>query len=173
MRRVLLLALLALVLAIPASAQKPPGARQDNRLQIQIVEAGLFRVTRMEEVQPGPGGVRNYTVKEEFEQATTTIPGRLGVHFGVRYRVIGRRPGATVPVTARLIYPAPGLRAPGAAEPERFSDVEMVVRVGDPGATYRGFGFDDEWEIVRGTWRFEFRIGDEVLATQDFTVDAR
>lgn len=173
MRRALLLALLALVLAIPASAQKPPERRQDGRLQIQIVEAGLFRVTRVEEAQPSPGGVRHFTVKEELEQVTATIPGRLGVHFGVRFRVTGRPAGATVPVTARLIYPAPGLRAPGTAEPATQSDIEMVVRVGDSGTTYRGFGFDDEWEIVRGTWRFEFRIGDDVLAVQEFMVDAR
>lgn len=173
MRRALLLALLALVLAIPASAQKPPARPQEGRLRVEIVEAGLFRTIRTGEVGQTPGGVRHFTVKEELERATTTVPGRIGVQFGVRFRVSGRPAGATVPVTARLIYPAPGLRAPGTAEHATQSDIEMVVRVGDPTPTYRGFGFDDEWEIVRGTWRFEFRIGDDVLAVQEFMVDAR
>lgn len=172
MCRALLLALSVLVLAIPAAAQKPPAPREDAPLQVQILEAGLFRVSRVEEAQPSPGGVRHYTVKEDLAQATTTIAARLGVHFGVRFRVTGRHAGATVPVTARLVYPPPGLRAPGSAEPERFSDVEMMLRVGDPTPIYRGFGFDDEWEILRGTWRFEFRVGEEVLATQEFRVEA-
>lgn len=189
MRRALLFAPLALFAARHAAAQKPPGqapapapapaparppaaAPGEGRLQVRILEAGIFRVTVMPEAQPGAGLGRSVRVKETLDRATTTVTARLGVHFGVRFQVTGSRRGATVPVVARLIYPEPGLRAPSAAEPERFSDAEMVVRVGDAAPSFRGFGFDDEWEIVRGTWRFEFRIGDEVFAAQEFRVEA-
>lgn len=167
MRRVLLLAVLALALAAPAAAQKPG----DGRLRIEVVQAGLFRVTNIEQ-RGHRNGIAQFTVKEELERATTVIPGRIGANFGVRFRVAGRHAGATVPVTVTLIFPEPGLRAPGAAEPVRRSEVELTVRVGDRNLSYRGFGFDEPWEIVPGRWRFEFRIGDELLAVQDFTVQA-
>jgi len=167
MRRIVLFALLALCLALPASAQKPGAAR----LGIEIVQAGLFRVVDAQE-RGRRGGIAQATVKEEFIRAATEIPGQLGVNFGVRFRVTGHHEGAAVPVTATVVFPAPGLRPPGEPAPVLRSEMELTVRVGDRAPFYRGFGFDEEWEIVPGTWRFEFRIGDELLATHDFIVKA-
>ena len=167
MRRLMVFAALALLLAVPASAQKP--GPQDGRLRVEIVEAGLFRVRRVEE-RERRNGIGQFTVEAELERATTTIPGRIGVNFGVRFRVTGQPAGATVPVTVLTLFPPPGLPVPGRTPPVQRSSTEMTMTVGEGRPSYRGFGFDEAWEIVPGIWRFEFRIGDEVVATQAFTV---
>lgn len=167
MRRSLLL-LLVLGLAAPAAAQKGPSPAP---LRIEILQSGLFRVVDVQE-QDRRNGIAQATVKEEFDRATNRIPGRLGVNFGVRFRLAGQPAGATAPITARIVFPAPGLRPPGQAAPVRVSDLEMPLRVGDDRPTYRGFGFDEDWEIVPGTWRFEFLLGDELLAMREFIVEA-
>lgn len=77
-----------------------------------------------------------------------------------------------VPVTATIRFPAPGLPVPGRTPPLRRSDLEMNARIADPTPTYRGFGFDEPRDIVPGTWRFEFRLGDALLATREVVVKA-
>ena len=51
---------------------------------------------------------------EKLLRRTTEITARLGVEFGLRYRIVGAPKGAKVPVKIVTIYPGDGLRNPKA-----------------------------------------------------------
>ena len=49
----------------------------------------------------------------------------------------------------------------------RRGDAQAMVIRAD---SYSGYSFDDPWEIVPGTWRFEIRLGGRKMAEQSFNV---
>ena len=49
----------------------------------------------------------------------------------------------------------------------RRGDAQAMVIRAD---SYSGYSFDDPWEIVPGTWRFEIWLGGRKMAEQSFNV---
>ena len=157
----------------PATEQQPPEAPPPVRiygLRLEIVERGTY-VTSTGTIRQMPNGIGENLVDEvELERSTTAIPARPGVSFGFEFLVHGQPAGTPIELTTTVLFPPPGLLPPGAAEPVVSSTTPMLVEVGAPGAVYRGYTFDYDWEVVPGPWRFEVRAGDRLLAVQSFIV---
>jgi hypothetical protein len=75
-----------------ASAQ---GGKVDR---IDIIETGIYRAeTALIEQAPATAtGQRNILSDTQLVVSTTRIEAKIGVHFGMRYRVVGRPNQATI-----------------------------------------------------------------------------
>jgi Domain of unknown function (DUF3859) len=174
MRR-LFLALLFLALLPPAAwAEQGPSAggapaSPISDVRVEILERGLYNTvpgtTRMM-----PDGLGETIVEAvELERSTTAIPARPGISFGFEFQLHGQ-PGAELDLTTTVVFPPPGLTPPGATTPVLSSSLPMRVRLGGNGVFYRGYTFDQEWEVAPGPWRFELRAGGRLLAVQNFII---
>jgi hypothetical protein len=91
----------------------------------------------------------------------------VGVTFGFRYRVVGKGKGAAKLKTV-IHFPSRGLRNPKTGEITTVEAHRGQAPVGE--ANYNSYTFDEDWEIVRGTWTFEVWEGDRKLASQSFNI---
>jgi Domain of unknown function (DUF3859) len=103
-------------------------------------------------------------------QATTTIAANQGVIFGFRYSTFGKL-GAPVRLKFVTNIPEPGIRNPKTGVTSLRSEYSENVMVG--GTEFKGYSFDEPWEIVAGTWTIEIWDGDRKLASQDFNIVAK
>ncbi len=163
MRGPLALLLLAAWLG-EASAQ---GGKVDR---IEIVETGIYRAeTALIEHAPATAtGQRNILSDTRLIYSTTSIEAKLGVHFGMRYRVVGRPNQATVKLTSVTQYPGAGLKKPGTETLQTRGEHALFATIG--AVNYRGYVFEHDWELVPGTWTFELWDGKRKLASQTFNV---
>lgn len=182
MRRAMLLALpAALLLASAVPAQKPPsgGAPAPGPApapapaagpQLEVVRFGLYQL-QAGGTRRGPDGISHAEVREvRLLESTTRVPARIGVHFGAEYLLRGK-PGRSVVLETATVFPPPGLRPPG--QPAvRASSSEVTVELGNPEPIYRGWSFDEQWELVPGTWTMEFRLDGRLIGQVQFEVVA-
>ena len=138
--------------------------------RITISNPGIYR-SETEKIEDAPNSVRGVfrTVRNpQLIERTERIPGLLGTHFGVNFELTGQTNGA--PVTIRFLtrFPAPGLRDPKTGKTLLTSENDRQFRVGE--FAYRGFTFDESWEIVPGVWTFEFWHEGKLLAAQKFEI---
>lgn len=95
-------------LAVASSSQA------QNITGLEIVDAGLYRFDRVYK-QANLNVVPGYfhiVTNDRLLKSTRIIPCRLGTSFGVRYRVLGDRPGFGVSLTIVRRYPHAGLWDP-------------------------------------------------------------
>jgi hypothetical protein len=137
--------------------------------RIEILEFGIY-TAQVDTRVPAPGtafGPRDTISDAKLAQSTTTIPTRIGVRFGFRYRIVGEGNRAVkLKVVARI--PPPGIRNPKTGDTTR-EDVDFIgSKVGE--IAYTGYSFDDDSEMVPGTWTFEVWDADRKLASQSFEI---
>jgi Domain of unknown function (DUF3859) len=139
--------------------------------RIEIVEVGVFRAeTETIELAPGTAtGKRNILSDTQLASATTRVEAKIGVHFGMRYRVLGQPNGGSVKLMSVTQYPAPGLKNPGTGQVKTRGDNMLFATIS--ALNYRGYVFEYDWEMVPGIWIFEIWDGDKrKLASQAFEV---
>jgi hypothetical protein len=154
----------ALLLALPGLAQAQTIER------IDVVDWGLTR-SQLTETLAAPGtaaGAEKVVEDVVFVQKTTRVPARLKTSFGVRFVVVGAPKGQEVALEERWLLPAPGLRNPQTGNVHRQEANAIKLKIGDK--AYRGYGFDEEWELVPGDWTVEIWSGRRKLLSQTFTV---
>jgi hypothetical protein len=138
--------------------------------RVEIVEAGIYRAETLA-IEQAPGTAsrqRNILSDTRLVEPTTRIPAKLGVHFGMRYRVVGRPGSATVRLTSVTIYPAPGLKNPKTGGQQTRGEHPLFATIGQ--INYRGYVFEHDWELVPGVWTFELWDGQRKLISQTFDV---
>jgi hypothetical protein len=151
-------------LATPVAAQ---GVRIDR---VEIVNAGIFQA-QTTGTQPAPAtaaGARHILTGATLVQAATRIEARVGLHFGMQFRVIGQPQKAAVRLTSITHYPAPGLTNPVTGSTKTQGENTIAATIGP--LNYRGYVFEHEWELVAGNWTFELWDGRRMLAKQAFEV---
>jgi hypothetical protein len=163
-RMLSLVAGLALASAVIGCGQAPSVDR------IEIVEKGLYRVETARATQAAgtATGVQDELANVKLVSDTTTIPARIGTSFGLRYRVVGGPNRASVKLTVIVRFPGEGLRNPKTGERTARDVTSWTRHIG--GVTYNGYGFDEAWELVPGTWTYEIWHDGRKLAEQSFTV---
>ncbi len=163
MARILLLFLLPF-LATTAFAEE---AKVDS---VEIVAKGIYEVQTgaVTKDPKAPTGEIKAPDTVKNVEATSTIPARIGVEFGFEYRIVGAPDGAEVSLHFVNTYPAPGLADPGSAKPILSDKFERTKKIGE--VNYLGYGFENDWELVPGTWTMEIWSGDKKLAEESFTV---
>lgn len=150
--------LAALALVLPpgfATAQNAPQSIGARAERIVVSEFGQF--------ERGPSGTLQHI------ERTTRIVARLGVTFGFTYTIEG--PPSNLPANLVLLTRLPqrgGMLNPANGRPvfqleDRFT--------GNIGASYTsGFTFDQNWEIVPGTWTLEIWSDNRKLGEQIFEI---
>ncbi|MCQ4299550.1 DUF3859 domain-containing protein [Pseudomonas songnenensis] len=126
------------------------------------VEYGLFSNPRLD-LQPGE---RVLGRSDPAIEQTTRVPARLGVKFGVRYRLHGKREG-DMPLT--LLYLTPGVVTPDGQRHDKFEVVQKLVP--DSVQDVMAFEFTESHELVAGDWLFLVFQGDRKLVEQHFIVE--
>jgi len=151
--------------------------------RIDIVEYGIYK-TQAESFAAAPGTATG-KVEEvsdiQLIEATTTVPARVGVEFGFRYKIVGQpntgaQTGATIAgqgaTTVNLknvtLIPAPGMRNPQTKNVTVTSVFFQDAKVG--AEPVRLFRFTEPWEVVPGIWTLEIWDGDRKLVSQSFLV---
>jgi Domain of unknown function (DUF3859) len=167
---------------------------------IEVTEFGIY-TTDTANSSPAPGtasGKIDQVSNIKLVQSTTTVPARLGVEFGFRYKIIGQAAAAPAPQAgATLLSGLPGL-LPGTASPATpppmpSANLKYVTRIPAPGIRnpqtgnvtmtnvfyqehkigeelYRLYRLTDRWEVVPGVWTLEIWDGDRKLLNQAFLV---
>lgn len=102
-----------------------------------------------------------------FLKYTTDIPAELGVNFGFQYVINSSPRGKPIQVTSVLKFPEAGLRHPGGRLYLESRDTHPVI-IGRK--ALHGYGFDEEWEMVPGTWIFELWYRNVRLIKKTFNV---
>ena len=156
----------AILVAAPFAARA-----QDARVErIDIVDKGVYAITTGAETPDAntPTGKISAVTKVKNIAATTAIRGRVGLEFGFQYVVVGAPAGGEVSAGIVNHYPPPGLVDPQDPKPILESRYSRKKKIGE--TVYLGYGFENDWEIVPGTWTFEIWEGGRKLAEQSFTV---
>jgi len=154
-------ALFLLLGSVAAGAQEATG--------VEVYEYGIYeRGAILGEFAPPNKGYRHTAVSGmKHLETTRVIPGRLGVTFGLRYRIQGGL-GFLVPVRVVLKFPPQGLLTPGYPEPLLVDETEMTRELG--GDNFSAHTFDYPWEIEPGIWTIEIWSGDTKLGEEQFEV---
>ena len=104
-----------------------------------------------------------------FTDFTNEIPAIRGTNFGFQYVINSIPKGATMHVTTVVRFPEGGLRQPNGriwTESREETDIKIGHR------EFYGYGFDEDWELVPGTWVFEVWHRDARIIRKTFNVVA-
>lgn len=137
---------------------------------IRILDFGLYKYTQTESTVVAPNSATGILKLGEsiHVRTTRTIPGRLGIHFGFHYVLVGQPADADVTVKVVDLFPSPGIRDPSTRVVRRSSYYEYPARIGSLAGQI--YGFENTWEIIPGTWSFQIWYQGRKLAEQHFTV---
>ncbi len=163
MRLLLLLAFLPFV----SGAALAQEARVDG---IEIVGKGIYEVQTGAVTKDPSAPTGEIKAPDIFKliTATDTIPAAIGTEFGVEYRLTGMPDGAEATLHFVFAYPAPGIADPTSAKPILSDTFDRQKKIG--AVNYLGYGFENPWELVPGTWTMEIWSGDRKLASESFTI---
>jgi len=153
-----------LCLAGSAAAQR---ARIDR---IVIVESGLLEARKIDQVAT-PGTASGHTSVLDsvvFYESSRRVPARVGVQFGVRYRIAGAPAGQEATIRTKWLIPAPGMRNPLTGVITRIDEADETVTVGTD--RLAGYKFGQAWEVVPGQWTLELWSDGRQLGSVTFTV---
>jgi hypothetical protein len=153
---------LALLLVLAASA-----AQAGEQVEVEIVAHGIFRADIVEKKQDSTGVLHNVVENICHIHTTRTVPARIGLHFGLRYKVTGPVTGERILLRKIVVYP----RVMTPPPPERSASFVTSLLDFPVGTTsYTDYAFEQPWEQVPGTWAFQFFDGGRKLAEFSFTV---
>jgi hypothetical protein len=160
-----------MVLLLAALTVSPPPvahAQADVVSRVQVIERGIYRsVTTRRAAEPGTTGRVNIVRDVRLITSTTTVFGRVGVRFGLRYVVSGG-PGAEAELKYVIRFPPGGLRDSATGQMFFHSEQSAVVPLGTP--LYWEYHLEHDWEVVPGLWIFEFWQRGHKLGEQRFCV---
>jgi hypothetical protein len=158
----LLLAVILLAVAAPSVAAEP------DVTGFEIVRFGIYERDVASTRRDGDGVLQHTFKNVRFVSSTTTVPAKLGLSFGVDYKIAGTPDGAKIEARRVMRFPAPGGRPPGAAKPLASNTVAIYPALNT--VRYSGYTLEEPWELLPGTWTIEFWYGERKLGAQDFTI---
>jgi len=138
--------------------------------RIEIVGKGVYAVETGQATQnPNtPTGAITAVDNVTNIEATTEIPASVGTEFGFQYKIVGEPSGAEVTLDFVNIYPEQGLRDPAGPGPVFESRYQRTKRIGE--TQYLGYGLENAWEAVPGSWTFQIWYDGRKLVDESFTV---
>ena len=100
-----------------------------------------------------------------FYKSSRRVPARVGVQFGVRYRITGVPSGQEATIRTKWLVPAPGMRNPLTGKVTRVDEADETVVTGTD--RLAGYKFSQAWEVVPGRWTLELWSDDRKLGSVD------
>jgi hypothetical protein len=157
-----------LLVALPVTCSHGAHAPDDVVSKVEVIEKGIYRsITTRRADQPGTTGIVNTVEGVQLMSSTTTVFGRVGVRFGLRYVAMGG-PGAEAELKYVITFPPDGLRNPSTGQMMFQSEHSGVVPLGVP--LYWEYHLESDWEVVPGLWTFEFWHSEHKVGEQQFCV---
>jgi hypothetical protein len=105
-------------------------------------------------------------------RTTTRVPAKIGTWFGIFYKV--RVPAGAGEIELTHVTRSPGLHLPDGTvkrSEERKATVGIKgSKTANTFASFMGFGFGEQYELVPGTWTLEVRFKGSVVCRQQFEV---
>jgi hypothetical protein len=165
---IVLVLLAGMAAARDGIAQERDGvAHERDLVGVEILQYGIFRADIVGK-QRDVSGVEHNVVGNICHLATTQeVPLTIGIHFGMRYKVTGPVAGQRIVVTKIVRFPAI-LTPPSPGRPA--SQVLNVVELPVGATSYADYTLEQPWELVSGTWTFQFFERDRKLAELGFSV---
>lgn len=158
---------LSLVLLCASCDRKDLDPRQTTVTGADVTEVGIYSADVMKTF-PVPGvtsgtneGLDSFTLV----QATTNIPARIGTRFGFRYTIRGTPSNA--PIVLTMVGEHPPYKNPTTGKTQTRDEYELQSWIGQ---TYTSYSFDEEWELIPGTFQFEVWHEGKKLCEQAFAV---
>jgi hypothetical protein len=151
-----------------------PARAEEVRIDhVDLVAAGFYdaAAAKVAATVPAPaaaGGKTNQLTDVQLMSEPPADSARVGIGFGVRFRSSGEPRGAQATLRSVWKIPEPGIHNPASANTYRQSVVDFTTAVGS--VHWRGYGFDQPWEVVPGTWTIEIWQGDRKLLEHSFTI---
>lgn len=137
--------------------------------RVAVLERGIFHaISRSSPIAESTFGPVTEVRNVSLVLATTTIPARKSLRFGVRYIIEGAPAGAAVDLRLVTRFPEAGLLDPVSGLRHYQSEYTIRGAIGAP--AYREFMFHELWEVVAGEWVFEFWSGGRNIGSQKFCV---
>jgi len=159
----LLIALVALT--GPSLAQAPRVER------LEVIRAGFFVYDPAGARNDQPdavGGIVIRPTEMRFLAETPAVTASKGTSFGVRFLVVGEPRGADATFRSVWKIPPPGITDPRSGKTYRESAAEFTTQIGT--AYLDGYGFNESWEIIKGTWIQQIWHGDRMLLERSFVI---
>ena len=160
--------LLALVLALVTSPAFRVTAQDTVSVTgADVMEVGIY-TARIIKTFDVPGVVRGTNQGLDsfaLVQATTNVPARVGTRFGFRYTIHGTPSNA--PIVLTMVGEHPPLKDPKTGKSQTKDEYELPSWIGQ---TYTSYSFDEQWELIPGTWKFEIWHKGKKLCEQSFKV---
>ncbi|MCB1647376.1 MAG: DUF3859 domain-containing protein [Pseudomonadales bacterium] len=144
----------------------------DTDLAIRAVEVTGFGIVETQEsgrrlrASNSRSGV-DFIDGNRIREYTSVIPAEPGLAFGFRYIIRSAPKGRPVTVRNVIRFPEPGLVMPSG---EIIRESRETVRAELGVENFYGFGFDEPWEMVPGTWTFEVWLNDARIVNRRFEV---
>ena len=112
--------------------------------------------------------------RSEAEQAThlrdtTRIPARLGTRFGIGFMFRGRPDADFVKYRVVWRFPSIGIKNPKTKKTTSFVAFDRSCEINSR-RCFRGYVFDEPWELVPGRWRLEIWMAQKMISQQEFEV---
>jgi hypothetical protein len=114
---------------------------------------------------PSPA-ISSKSYDKRLVEETDQVVAAPGVSFGYRYTISEPDDGANV--TIKVLHPRP-LRDPNTGREYASSEWSQWVPV-DHTNWNTGWSFDNDWEVVPGTWVIQLWIKGELLLEKPFIV---
>jgi hypothetical protein len=139
--------------------------------RIDVIDPGIYtaEVTQVKRDSDQASGEVFYAKVAKLVEKTTTVEAKIGVGFGFKFNVVGQSPDGRANLRSVTIYPQPGVRNPNTGVMTKREELSRSPKLNNP-EVYEGFSFENEWEIVTGTWTFEIWDGERKLVSQSFQV---
>ena len=134
---------------------------------VDVVEQGIYTADIERQVRGEDGLFRNVLSNICHVIDTTTVPARLGLHFGFRYRLNGSADGQTVDLRTVTLFPT-AMQPPGATRP--ITSAEQIYRRQIGTVSFTGYAFDETSELVPGIWAFQMWHGRRMVSEMKFTI---
>ena len=151
-------------------------AKTDDTVTGKITAFGIVRVpSEHNDVRTSspPGNKSREFLKEPVLVRTTTrIPAKIGTWFGIFYQV--RVPVGAGEIELSHVTRSPGLHLPDGSV-KRSEERKAVIgikgsRSANAFASFMGFGFTEDYELVPGTWTLEVKFKGSVICRKQFEV---
>jgi hypothetical protein len=153
-----------LVFALALGAAWPAHAAD---LGVTILEHGLYTADVKSE-KLSPDGVGETVIENICHYATTTtVPLKIGVRFGFRFRIDGLAAGETADLVKLVAFPTAVKPPRGAA---LLSSFWRPMRAEGGKVHYTGYTLDYGWELMPGRWDFQVYRSDRRLGGMSFTL---
>jgi hypothetical protein len=138
----------------------------------ELIDYGIYELKPTGEKRSAPklaSGSWTVTSNPRLVKKTDVIPERLGVSFGVRYRLKGAPEGDLVEITVEVINP-PGVLNTRTGKPVPVEQHNVTIAMGK--LDYRGIGFETPADLIPGEYKLRIKVGSKVVLEKAFQVVA-